>query len=270
MIHAGTMSIGSGWTFSVVGAYWISSISRLRNTTLPGRHRHVLADAGSFRADRRPAGLDAAPSPRASSASPGTRLSPPVSSVRRSTSGLVSRKLLGDTMSSSCRATNVTTSSWWRDTPRTPVVALYHHCCASRNDWWISVERPALPRRVAEAPVLRERLDAGLGASRRRAPGGTSASRCALRSAFCTSCACLAGDSARCDEPVGVREQQRRRRDRPRRAPEDRVQRAVEALEGDRSGVGVGHLLARQRQARGARARAAPRRCARRSAGARG
>ena len=30
MIQAGTIRIGSGRTSSVVGAYWISSISRLR------------------------------------------------------------------------------------------------------------------------------------------------------------------------------------------------------------------------------------------------
>ena len=36
MIQAGTISTGSAWTVRVVGAYWISSISRLRNTTLPG------------------------------------------------------------------------------------------------------------------------------------------------------------------------------------------------------------------------------------------
>ena len=36
MIHAGTMSTGSGRVLAVAGAYWISSISRLRSTTLPG------------------------------------------------------------------------------------------------------------------------------------------------------------------------------------------------------------------------------------------
>jgi hypothetical protein len=35
MIHAGTISIGSGRTVSVAGAYWISSMTLLRNTTLP-------------------------------------------------------------------------------------------------------------------------------------------------------------------------------------------------------------------------------------------
>src|ERR1700731_1369935 len=35
MIHAGTMSSGSSRTCGVVGAYWISSINSLRNTTLP-------------------------------------------------------------------------------------------------------------------------------------------------------------------------------------------------------------------------------------------
>ena len=35
MIHAGTISTGSANTLSVVGAYWISSISELRRITLP-------------------------------------------------------------------------------------------------------------------------------------------------------------------------------------------------------------------------------------------
>ena len=36
MIHAGTIRMGSAWTLGVVGVYWISSIRRLRSTTLPG------------------------------------------------------------------------------------------------------------------------------------------------------------------------------------------------------------------------------------------
>src|SRR5271165_750730 len=36
MIQAGTIRIGSGLTCSVAGAYWISSIRRLRKTTSPG------------------------------------------------------------------------------------------------------------------------------------------------------------------------------------------------------------------------------------------
>ena len=36
MIQAGTMSTGSRATLGVVGAYWISSMRSLRNTTDPG------------------------------------------------------------------------------------------------------------------------------------------------------------------------------------------------------------------------------------------
>ena len=36
MIQAGTIRTGSGCTVSVVGVYWMSSISLLRYTTLPG------------------------------------------------------------------------------------------------------------------------------------------------------------------------------------------------------------------------------------------
>ena len=36
MIQAGTMRTGSGWTFSVVGVYWINSIKRFLKTIFPG------------------------------------------------------------------------------------------------------------------------------------------------------------------------------------------------------------------------------------------
>jgi hypothetical protein len=36
MIQAGTIRMGSACTLLVAGAYWISSIRRLRRTTLPG------------------------------------------------------------------------------------------------------------------------------------------------------------------------------------------------------------------------------------------
>src|SRR6516164_7950454 len=44
MIQAGTIRTGSRYTLSVAGTYWMSSISRLRATTLPGVER--------FRTDR--------------------------------------------------------------------------------------------------------------------------------------------------------------------------------------------------------------------------
>ena len=36
MIQAGTITIGSGRTRSVAGAYWMISARRVRRTTLPG------------------------------------------------------------------------------------------------------------------------------------------------------------------------------------------------------------------------------------------
>ena len=52
MIHAGTISTGSGRTSSVAGAYWISSISRLRIDHLAGREADVLADFEGVGANR--------------------------------------------------------------------------------------------------------------------------------------------------------------------------------------------------------------------------
>ena len=47
MIQAGTISTGSACTVVVVGVYWISSISSLRNTTLPGVTASVLPTSKS-------------------------------------------------------------------------------------------------------------------------------------------------------------------------------------------------------------------------------
>ena len=44
MIQADTISTGSAPTVAVVGAYWISSISALRNTTFPGVAARSLSD----------------------------------------------------------------------------------------------------------------------------------------------------------------------------------------------------------------------------------
>ncbi|MNT49739.1 hypothetical protein D3C72_1866110 [compost metagenome] len=90
MIHAGTMRIGSGWTVSVVGVYWISSIRRFFSTTLPG----VTATSRPTTKFSVPAGgLPAAMRSKSSRAwsMPRTRLAPPLSTVRCSTAGLLGR-----------------------------------------------------------------------------------------------------------------------------------------------------------------------------------
>ena len=48
-------------------------------------------------------------------------------------SGLVHKKLDGEQISSSCRDANSTTLSCCLVTPRTPVVALCHHCWLRRK-----------------------------------------------------------------------------------------------------------------------------------------
>ena len=55
LMHGGTMTSGRRCTRSVDGAYWISSISGLRKTTLPGRHREVAADLEGARVAHRDA-----------------------------------------------------------------------------------------------------------------------------------------------------------------------------------------------------------------------
>src|SRR2546423_8336075 len=117
MIQAGTISTGSGCTFSVVGVYWISSISSLRNTTLP---RDVATVSPTTKSP-------VVTGPRPADASrtqslqkfrqPRAKLLPPLSNDRRSTSGLVEEKLEGDITSSICRIENSTIASFCFDTP---------------------------------------------------------------------------------------------------------------------------------------------------------
>ena len=88
MIHAGTISTGSGRTVAVAGAYWISSISRLRKTTLPG----VTATSRPTSKRSAPTGR-LPPSARSQSSTKLPRAAhagcaPPSRSVRSSTSGI--------------------------------------------------------------------------------------------------------------------------------------------------------------------------------------
>ena len=110
MIHAGTISTGSGCTVAVVGAYWMSSIRLLRNTTWPG----VTATSRPTTKFSAPAGgapVSVRPMSWIAWVAPWTRLVPPLLSVRRSTMGLVGRKLPGENMSSNWRAAKATTCS---------------------------------------------------------------------------------------------------------------------------------------------------------------
>jgi hypothetical protein len=110
MIQAGTIRIGSARTFSVAGAYWMSSISRLRKTTLPGAvatstptpTRKASVPAGGWPVARR----------RKSSTmfcQPATKFAPPLPSVRSRISGLVKGVLDGAKRSRIWRAAKATT-----------------------------------------------------------------------------------------------------------------------------------------------------------------
>src|SRR6267142_3014400 len=133
MIQAGTIRTGSGWTLSVDEEYWISSISSLRNTTLP----RAVATVSPTTKSRSPPGGLPADSKRIQSqyqfCQPNTKFSPPLWNAFCNTSGLVTAKLDGASISSTCRTENSTTASFAGATPRTPDVALCHHCSFSRN-----------------------------------------------------------------------------------------------------------------------------------------
>ena len=85
LIQGGRISSGVWCTVSVVGAYWISSISRLRCTTLPGVSARLRPGAKAVAST-----MLSRPSFRSCSRlrAPSARLAPPVSMARRSAAGL--------------------------------------------------------------------------------------------------------------------------------------------------------------------------------------
>ncbi len=100
MIQAGTIRIGSGATVEVAGLYWISSISRLRNTTLPGVTATLRPTSGLGTAVPGAFAIACLASSR-KCRSPSARFLPPEATVRCSTTGLLGRKFDGATVSSS-------------------------------------------------------------------------------------------------------------------------------------------------------------------------
>jgi len=94
MIQAGTMSSGSSRTCDVAGAYWISSISSLRNTTLPSvsaMFSPILKTSSPFNLSPRASRTRSS----ASSDAPAAKLAPAVRQVASRTVGLVQAKLAG-------------------------------------------------------------------------------------------------------------------------------------------------------------------------------
>ena len=96
LIHGGTTSSGRSNTFGVVGSYWMSSISALRNTTLPGVVPMLTPSSNAFASVIE---MRSWPLPRSMSSSrllrPRTRFCPPDAIVSLNTSGLVSAKFDG-------------------------------------------------------------------------------------------------------------------------------------------------------------------------------
>ena len=104
LIHGGITSSGRFHTFLVVGSYWMSCMSSVWNTTLPGV---VAMFTPSSNALASVIEIRNWPPPRSMSSSrlcrPLTRFWPPEATVSRNTSGLVSAKFDGASASMYCR-----------------------------------------------------------------------------------------------------------------------------------------------------------------------
>lgn len=143
-------------------------------------------------------------------------------------------------MSSTCRTENSTIASFAGATPRTPTVALCHHCsrsrnaCASRLNGGLShsdaAKRRSLWLRLDQGP----RSITGFGAVKRRFENPASGPHCVLRD-FHPSLWC------RCQMrgPVKIGQRTRNRRDAAGQTGERRMKRAIDLTGLDRS-VSVG------------------------------
>ena len=131
MIQAGTISTGSAPTVAVVGAYWISSISALRNTTLPGVAARSPPTVKSSVARRR-APLPGRAGNYAARPRGWRRRLARVASI---TSGLSQGTLDGETRSSHCRTVKATMRSLCGSTPRGLRTTLSHHSSPSSTAW---------------------------------------------------------------------------------------------------------------------------------------
>ena len=124
MIQAGTMSTGSACTEGVAGEYWISSISSLRNTTLPGVTATFLPTSNSSV----PAGalpLNVRPRSSITFWNPRTRFCPCSSWVSASSSGFATSEFDGDAESAIMRTANSSNWVWYSLTPLTPRTASF-------------------------------------------------------------------------------------------------------------------------------------------------
>ena len=129
---------------------------------------------------------------------PRTKFSPPLWNVFCSTSGLEAAKFDGARTSSICRTENSTIASFCFATPRTPVVALCHHCSACRNDCasrlkgGISHSGRANRRSRADGLIS----DQGPCCGEKKC-GAASKRRFPSRTACCEISSCRCGDAAR-------------------------------------------------------------------------
>jgi hypothetical protein len=102
-MQGGTMTSGRACTVDVDGAYWISSISSLRNTTWPGVVARFLPTSYALSSliVMRPRAMSAA-----RLAAPRARLAPSVRSASATTSGFVAAKFDGASASTNWRVAN--------------------------------------------------------------------------------------------------------------------------------------------------------------------
>ncbi len=124
LIHGGMISSGRSRTFFVVGSYCSSCASSVWNTTLPGVVAMLTPSSNAFGSVIE---ILTWPLPRSMSSSrlcrPLTRFIPPLVTVSRNTSGLVSAKFEGAIASMYWRVKNSTFFLVWLSSPSTPATA---------------------------------------------------------------------------------------------------------------------------------------------------
>ena len=138
-------------------------------------------------------------------------------------------KFDGETMSSHWRAAKVTTCWWCLVTPRTPLVALCHHCCSSRNAWWMK-----LNGHCCQAGSEKRR-SWGSGSMQRRGAGrqrfhAVEREAMQLGDRLLGELLLLAGVDRKVHQPVHVRPDERRGRQPVGHAPYAGVDHPIEVL----------------------------------------
>ena len=227
MIHAGTISTGSAKTSSVVGAYWINSISRLRKITAPGVTATSLPGAEPLGAERRLAAGETLPVlPEIDRAA--RQVHADFGERRRENLGIG-----GDEVDRRHRVQRLT-----RDKGRDVLMVSRNAAdpgggavpplLLQQEPLVVQVEGRLAPEFGGEAPVLRQRRDDVLAV---RAQGGAErvgVETDELAQALDREFAAFGGRGRQMDRPIGIGEPKRRRRQAHRVAREPGAQQAVE------------------------------------------